>query len=132
MYTGDMGRLDDEGYLYTVDRRQDVINSDGENVYPRMVEDVLLRHPAVTDAAAIGVPHARWGESVMAIVVVRAGRPADGDDILAFAAHALTGFQRPRAIAFRDALPHTTSGTVMRRDLRDPYWPDARRAVSGA
>jgi len=132
MHTGDMGRLDDEGYLYIVDRRLDVINSGGENVYPRMVEEVLLRHPAVADAVVIGVPDARWGESVRAVVVVRDGQAADGDDILAFAARSLAGFQRPRSIEFRAALPYTTSGKVMRRVLREPHWSGIARGVSGA
>jgi acyl-CoA synthetase (AMP-forming)/AMP-acid ligase II len=132
MHTGDLGRMDDEGYLYIVDRANDVIVSGGENIYPRTVEEVLLQHPEIADAAAIGVPDDQWGEAVKAIVVLREGARVAANDIMEFCRERLGGFERPRSIDFRDALPYTASGKILRRDLREPYWVDHRRRVSGA
>jgi acyl-CoA synthetase (AMP-forming)/AMP-acid ligase II len=132
MHTGDLGFMDDEGYLYIVDRANDVIVSGGENVYPRMVEEVLFQHPAVADAAAIGVPDDQWGEAVKAIVVLRAGAMVTAADIVEFCRGRLSGFQQPRSIDFREALPYTTSGKILRRTLREPYWARHGRRVSGA
>jgi acyl-CoA synthetase (AMP-forming)/AMP-acid ligase II len=132
MHTGDLGIMDEEGYLYIVDRLHDVIVSGGENVYPRMVEEVLFQHPAIADAAAIGVPDDRWGEAVKAIVVLREGARATASDIIEFCRDRLGAFQRPRSIEFRDMLPYTASGKLLRRALREPYWADRPRRVSGA
>jgi acyl-CoA synthetase (AMP-forming)/AMP-acid ligase II len=132
MHTGDLGAMDDEGYLYIVDRANDVINAGGENVYPRMVEEVLFRHPAIADAAAIGVPDDQWGEAVKGIVVLRQGTSATALEILEFCRERLAGFQQPRSIELRDALPYTASGKVLRRALREPYWTDRQRRVGGA
>jgi acyl-CoA synthetase (AMP-forming)/AMP-acid ligase II len=132
MHTGDLGLMDQHGYLYIVDRVKDVIVSGGENVYPRMVEEILFQHPAIADAAAIGVPDAQWGETVKAIVVLRDGAQAAATDILDFCRDRLAGFQRPRSIDVRDALPYTASGKMLRRVLREPYWANHRRRVSGA
>jgi len=109
-----------------------VIVSGSENVYPRMVEEVLFQHPAIADAAAIGVPDDQWGETVKAIVVLREGARATAADIVEFCRGRLSGFQQPRSVDFRDALPYTTSGKVLRRALREPYWARHGRRVSGA
>ncbi len=132
LHTGDVGVLDDDGYLYVQDRLKDMIVSGGENVYPRAVEDVLFRHPAIADAAVIGVPDERWGETVKAVVVLRAGMRASEGEIVEFCRGRLGGFQRPRSVDFVDALPRNPSGKVLKRVLREPYWAGRARRVAGA
>jgi fatty-acyl-CoA synthase len=132
MHTGDAGMMDDEGYLYIQDRVKDMIVSGGENVYPRMVEEVLYQHPAIAEAAVIGVPDERWGETVKAIVVLRPGMTATAEEIIDFCRGKIGGFERPRSVDFRDALPRTPSGKVLKRVLREPYWAGQSRRVAGA
>jgi acyl-CoA synthetase (AMP-forming)/AMP-acid ligase II len=132
LHTGDVGVVDADGYLYVQDRLKDMIVSGGENVYPRAVEDVLFRHPAVADAAVIGVPDERWGETVKAIVVLRAGMRASEGEIIEFCRGRLGGFERPRSVDFVDALPRNPSGKVLKRMLREPYWAGRARRVAGA
>ena len=132
LHTGDIGYIDDEGYLYVQDRLKDMIVSGGENVYPRVVEDVLFQHPAIADAAVIGVPDERWGETVKAIVVLRAGATTTEEEILGFCRGKLGGFELPRSVDFADALPRNPSGKVLKRDLREPYWSGRSRRVTGA
>ena len=132
MHTGDAGFLDDDGYLYIQDRVKDMINSGGENVYPRAVEEVLFKHPAVAEAAVIGVPDSQWGEAVKAIVVLRPEKRATADEIMEFCRGKLGGFERPRSVDFVDALPRTPSGKVLKRLLREPYWAGQSRRVAGA
>jgi acyl-CoA synthetase (AMP-forming)/AMP-acid ligase II len=117
VHTGDIGRWDDEGYLHLLDRRHDVIISGGFNVYPREVEDALLSHPAVVQAAVVGLPDETWGERVAAAVVTRTS--ADTDEILAFCADRLAGFKRPRAIEIWPDLPTSPVGKSLRREVRD-------------
>jgi acyl-CoA synthetase (AMP-forming)/AMP-acid ligase II len=131
MHTGDAGYLDDEGYIYIQDRLKDMIVSGGENVYPRMVEEVLYQHPAVAQAAVIGVPDERWGETVKAIVILRQGMEATAEEIMDFCRDKLGGFERPRSVDFVDTLPRTPSGKVLKRVLREPYWADQPRRVAG-
>ena len=116
--TGDLGYLDDEGYLYVLDRRDDLIISGGENVYPAEVEAVLVAHPAVAEAGVIGVPDAEWGRSVAAFVVPRPGAQVGVDDLVAFCRERLAAYKVPRHFAFRDALPRNAAGKLLRRDLR--------------
>ncbi len=132
LHTGDVGVVDADGYLYVQDRLKDMIVSGGENVYPRAVEDVLFRHPAVADAAVIGVPDERWGETVKAIVVLRAGMRASEGEIIDFCRGRLGGFERPRSVDFVEALPRNPSGKVLKRVLREPYWASRARRVAGA
>jgi acyl-CoA synthetase (AMP-forming)/AMP-acid ligase II len=130
--TGDIGRIDDDGYLFVEDRVKDMVVSGGENVYPRIVEDVLFAHPGIAEAAVIGVPDDRWGEAVKAVVVLRPGLTCTEDEILAFCRPRLAGFQRPRSVDFVEALPRTATGKVLKRLLREPYWAGRGRRVSGA
>ncbi|HEY1297722.1 MAG TPA: AMP-binding protein, partial [Chloroflexota bacterium] len=130
--TGDVGRLDADGYLYIQDRVKDVIVSGGVNIYPRMVERVLEEHPAVAEVAVVGVPDQRWGESVKAIVVLRASMCATETELIDFCRDRLGGFQRPRSIDFVDLLPRTATGKVLRRQLREPYWVDQPQRVGQA
>jgi len=132
MHTGDIGRLDADGYLYVLDRIKDMICSGGENIYPRTIEAVLYTHPAVADAAVIGVPDEQWGETVKALVVLRPGTSASQEQIIEFCCGRLAGFQRPRSVAFVDALPRNASGKVLKQVLREPYWSGRQRRVGGA
>ncbi|MBD2898714.1 Long-chain-fatty-acid--CoA ligase [Actinomadura sp. RB99] len=120
--TGDLMRRDADGYFHFVDRAKDMVRSGGENVYSAEVEQVLVRHPGVLDAAVVGVPDARWGEAVKALVVVRAGTtPADLD---AHCRALLGGFKRPRWYEFVEALPRNHSGKILKRDLRAAHDPE--------
>jgi acyl-CoA synthetase (AMP-forming)/AMP-acid ligase II len=131
MHTGDAGVMDDEGYIFIQDRVKDMIVSGGENVYPREVEEVLFQHPAIADAAVIGVPDERFGEAVKAIVVLRGDGVTTADEIIDFCREKLGGYKRPRSIEFIDDLPRNPSGKVLKRQLREPYWAGHRRRVSG-
>jgi len=131
MHTGDAGVMDEEGFVYIQDRVKDMIVSGGENIYPRMIEEVLFTHPAIADAAAIGVPHETWGETVKAVVVLRGGATATEDEIIEFCRGNLGGFERPRSVDFVPELPRNPTGKVLRRVLREPYWTGHRRRVGG-
>ena len=132
LHTGDAGVMDEEGYIYIQDRIKDMIVSGGENVYPRVIEEVLFQHPAIADAAVIGVPDERWGETVKAIVVLHQGMNATAEDILDFCRGKLGGFERPRSVDFIEALPRNPSGKVLKRVLRESYWAGQQRRVAGA
>jgi acyl-CoA synthetase (AMP-forming)/AMP-acid ligase II len=132
MHTGDAGILDDEGYLYIQDRVKDMVVSGGENIYPRVVEEVLSKYPAIAEVAVIGVPDEQWGETLKAIVVLRQGMSATDDEIIEFCRGKLGGFERPRSVDFVDSLPRTPSGKVLKRVLREPYWAGQSRHVAGA
>jgi acyl-CoA synthetase (AMP-forming)/AMP-acid ligase II len=132
MHTGDAGVMDEEGFVYIQDRVKDMIVSGGENIYPRMIEEVLFTHPAIADAAAIGVPHDTWGETVKAVVVLRAGATATQEEIIDFCRGKLGGFERPRSVDIVTELPRTPTGKVLKRVLREPYWTGHRRRVAGS
>ena len=132
LHTGDAGVMDGEGYLFIQDRVKDMIVSGGENVYPREVEEVLFQHPAVREAAVIGVPDPRWGETVKAVVALREGVDATGEDIVTFCRSRLGGFKLPRSVDFVEALPRNAAGKVLKRELRERYWAGQERRVAGA
>jgi acyl-CoA synthetase (AMP-forming)/AMP-acid ligase II len=132
LHTGDAGVLDGEGYLFIQDRVKDMIVSGGENVYPREVEEVLFQHPAILEAAVIGVPDRRWGEAVKAVVVLRGDTPATAQEIVAFCRGRLGGFKLPRSVDVVDALPRNGAGKVLKRELRERYWAGEGRRVGGA
>ncbi len=117
--TGDLGWLDEEGYLYVSDRRDDLIISGGENVYPAEVEAALLAHPSVEEAGVIGVPHAEWGQVPSAFVKLRLGAATTEQELIEFCAERLGRYKVPRRVYFRESLPRTTSGKLMRHLLRD-------------
>lgn len=117
LYTGDIARMDDDGYFYIVDRKKEMLITGGLNVYPREVEEVLYAHPAVLEAALIGVPDAHWGEVGKAFVVLRPGARATADELLAYCRERLATYKVPAVIEFRDSLPKTLIGKVLRRAL---------------
>jgi O-succinylbenzoic acid--CoA ligase len=116
--TGDLGYLDDEGYLYVLDRRDNLIVSGGENVYPAEVEATLMAHPGVTEAGVIGVPDAEWGRTVAALVCLKPGQSQNADELIAFCRQRLAGYKVPRHVEFRDSLPRNAAGKLLRRELR--------------
>ena len=119
--SGDMGYLDEEGYLYLVDRRKDMYISGGENVYPAEVEDVLMGMPQVADAGVIGVPDEKWGEVGMAVVVPVPDSGLTEEEVIEYCRGRLAGYKRPRKVAFIDALPRTLTGKILKKDLRAMY-----------
>jgi fatty-acyl-CoA synthase/long-chain acyl-CoA synthetase len=126
---GDVAYRDDEGYYYICDRRIDMIISGGVNIYPAEVEAVLHAHPAVMDAAVIGVPDDEFGESVKAVVQLRPGAAATAGELIAFCAERLAGYKKPRTVDFVDELPRDAAGKLLKRKLRDPYWAGAGRSI---
>jgi long-chain acyl-CoA synthetase len=130
--TGDGGYRDDEGFLFLTDRIKDMIVSGGENIYPVEVEEVLSQHPAVADAAVIGIPDERWGETVKAIVVLSPNSGVDGDELVAFARERLAGYKLPRSVDFVSELPRSPAGKVLKRELRARYAPTAVLAAPTA
>ena len=130
IWTGDGGYLDERGYVYVHDRLKDMILYAGENVYPAEIESVLCAHPAVLEAAVIGVPDERWGELVKAICVLRDGRSATPAQLLAHCRGKLADFKLPRSVDFTDRLPRTPSGKIKKAELRAPYWQGRERQVN--
>ena len=120
-HSGDLGVMDEDGYITVVDRKKDVIKTGGENVASREVEEVLYQHPAVAEVAVFGIPHPRWIEAVAAVVVPRDGRPVDPDQLVAFCRERLAGYKTPRYVAVADGLPKNASGKILKRELRTAY-----------
>lgn len=119
---GDLGRFDEEGYLYIVDRKNDMIISGGENIYPNDIEDVLFAHPGVAMVAVVGAPDERWGEIVTAVVVPKPDAQVDEETLIAHCKERLSGFKVPRRIVFRDQLPLSSFGKILRREVRKEFW----------
>ena len=126
---GDVAYRDDEGYYYICDRRIDMIISGGVNIYPAEIEAVLHAHPAVIDAAVIGVPDDEFGESVKAVVQLRPGMSVTAGELVAFCAERLAGYKKPRSVDFVDELPRDAAGKLLKRKLRDAYWASAGRKI---
>nr|WP_245684148.1 AMP-binding protein [Variovorax soli] len=129
-HTGDLARMDDEGFVYIVDRKKDMVISGGFNVYPSEVEAVLYQHDAVKEACVFAIPDDKWGEAVAAHVVLKPGRPADSQLLDAFCGERLAGFKRPRHIEFVAQLPKNPNGKVMRKAVQAPYWAGQERMVN--
>ena len=128
--TGDAGYVDAEGYIFLKDRIKDMIISGGENVYPAEVEAVLMGHPEVLECAVIGVPDAKWGETVKAVVVRRQGTSLAEAALIAWSRDKLAGFKRPSSVDFIDALPRNAAGKLLKRTLREPYWAGHTRRIN--
>jgi len=118
-HSGDLVRMDDEGFVYVVDRKKDMVISGGENVYLAEVEEVLYRHEKVLEAAVIGIPDERWGERVHAVVVPRPGAVLTAQEIMEWCSAHLAGYKKPRSVAFVEALPRNASGKVLKNTLRE-------------
>ena len=130
MHSGDIGYMDEHGYIYLVDRSKDMIVSGGENVYSVEVEAAIYTHPAVLEAAAIGIPHAEWGEAVHAVVVLKPGQTASEDEIIKHCKELIAGFKCPKSIDFHEGeLPKSGAGKILKRDLREPYWEGEERHI---
>jgi acyl-CoA synthetase (AMP-forming)/AMP-acid ligase II len=129
IYTGDIGRWDELGYLYLVDRKGEMIISGGLNIYPSEVEQVLNEHKAVLEAAVFGVPDESWGESVKAVVVLKPGFKASEQELIEFCRNSLPGYKKPKSVEFRDTLPKSGAGKILRKALKDEYWKGYDRRI---
>ena len=131
--TGDMGRLDDNGYLYMEDRADDMIISGGYNIYPMELENVITDHPEIVEVAAFGIPHEKWGESPYAVCVVEENHTVTEDEIIELCAERLGSYKKPSGVRFMtDPLPKSPVGKVKRKQLREPFWEGYDRRVSGS
>jgi long-chain acyl-CoA synthetase len=127
--TGDVGVVDDDGFVTIVDRTKDIIITGGINVYSRDIEEALYEHPAVAQVAAIGIPHDKWGESIHAVVVLAPDASAASDELINFAAERLADYKKPRSLDIVEALPISATGKILKRELRREFWADRERAV---
>jgi acyl-CoA synthetase (AMP-forming)/AMP-acid ligase II len=129
-HTGDVGVMDEDGYITIVDRKKDMIITGGFNVYPNEVEQVLTEHPAVQEAAVIGIPDEKWGEAVKACVQLKPGQQVSGEELIAIVKDKLGSVKSPKTVDILDDLPRSAVGKVLKTELRKPYWEDQRRNVS--
>ena len=129
LHTGDMGYLDDRGYLFIMDRSKDMIISGGENIYPREIEEVIVQHPAVREVAVVGIPDPVWGEAVTAVVSLVPGEVVTEAALKELCQSQIASFKKPKAVEFVDQLPKNNYGKILKRELRDRYWEGADRKV---
>jgi acyl-CoA synthetase (AMP-forming)/AMP-acid ligase II len=129
VHTRDIGRIDEEGYVFLVDRKGDMIISGGENVYPGEVEQVLYEHPAVMEACVFGIPDEKWGESVTAAVAPKPGMSMTEEELIGYCKQRLARYKSPQKILFFGSLPKSSMGKILRRELRAPYWKGRNRAI---
>ncbi len=123
LYTGDLGYVDDEGYLFLVDRKKDMIDSGGVKVYPRDVEEVVVQHPAVIECSVFGIPDDKWGETPVAAVVLRAGSDVDAETLKTWINERVGArYQRVSRVIVFDEFPRNAAGKILKREMRDPYW----------
>jgi long-chain acyl-CoA synthetase len=120
-HTGDIGKIDEDGYIYILDRKKDMIIVGGINLYPREVEELLYRHPKVAEAAVIGVPDPLRGEAPKALIVLRPGQQATGSEILNYLRPHLANFKLPRSVEFCESLPKSMTGKILKRELREKH-----------
>jgi acyl-CoA synthetase (AMP-forming)/AMP-acid ligase II len=130
MHTGDGAYMDDDGFVFVVDRLKDMIVSGGENVYSAEVENALSQHPAVASCAVIGIPSEQWGEAVHAVVVLKAGATATEAQLAAHCHSLIAGYKCPRSVEFRDALPLSGAGKILKTELRKPFWAGRDRNIN--
>jgi acyl-CoA synthetase (AMP-forming)/AMP-acid ligase II len=130
--TRDMGYLDEDGFLYLADRKEDMIISGGFNIWPAELENALASHPAVAQVAVVGVPHEKWGETPKAVVVLRPGRGASEEDLIEWTREKVGAVKRVTSVEFADDLPKSALGKILRREVRARYWKPLARNVSGA
>ena len=128
-WSGDLGYMDEDQFVYIVDRKKDMIITGGENVYSVEVENVIYRHPAVFEAAVVGVPDEKWGEAVTAVVVCKPGQHVSEEELIAHCRQSLAGYKLPKSVQFVDALPKSGAGKILKRSLRDQFWEGQARKV---
>jgi long-chain acyl-CoA synthetase len=131
LHTGDIGYFDEEGYLFLLDRSKDMIISGGNNIYPREVEEVIVRHPGVASAVVVGIPHEYWGEAVHAVVVPQPGVSLTAQEIILYCGQYVAGYKKPKSVEFAESLPISGYGKVLRREVRERYWQGNDRRVGG-
>jgi long-chain acyl-CoA synthetase len=124
LYTGDMGYYDENGFIYIADRKKDMIVTGGENVYPKEVEEVLYRHPAVMEATVIGIPDKYWVERVQALVVLRQGANATAEEVIDFCKEHIAHYKAPKGVEFVESLPKNPQGKILKREIRKRYWTE--------
>lgn len=129
LHTGDLGIMDEKGYVYILDRVKDMIISGGENIYSREIEDVILKHPAVFEVTVIGVPDEKWGESIKAFVALKQGHKATEEEIINLCKDHLASYKKPRSVEFIEVIPKNPYGKVLKRELREKYWVGESRRV---
>lgn len=129
LHTRDLGYADEDGYIYLVDRKEDMIISGGFNVYPKGVEDVLYIHPAVLEAAVFGVPDETWGEAVRAAVTLKPGMTVTEEELIEHCKKHLGSYKKPRAIDFIKEMPKSNAGKILRKDLKAPFWQGKSRGI---
>ena len=130
-WTGDLGYMDDEGYVFLVDRSKDMIVNGGENVYCTEVEEILYQHPAILEVAVFGVPDEKWGEAVWAVVVPREGNEIDKEQLIEFCRERIATYKVPKGVDVQlEPLPKSGPGKVLKRELRAPHWEDQDRSVN--
>ncbi len=130
LYTGDIATMDEEGLLYIVDRKKDMIVSGGFNIFPREIEDVLFEHPAVRAAAVVGTPHSKWGEQVTAVVVRNPGTEVSAEELIAFVKERKGSMMTPKQVEFKEEIPLTNLGKVDKKAIRAEFWKGKDRMVS--
>ncbi|MDO8784822.1 MAG: AMP-binding protein, partial [Syntrophales bacterium] len=126
---GDMAYIDEEGYYYLVDRKHDMIISGGENIYPAEIEEILIKHPKISEVAVIGVPHQEWGEEIKAVVLLKDDGEATEEEIISFCKDRLAGYKRPRSVDFVEDFPRTATGKILKRLIKEPYWRDQEAKI---
>jgi long-chain acyl-CoA synthetase len=131
MHSGDGGWMDEDGFVYVVDRLKDMIITGGENMYSIEVENAVARHPAVAQCAVIGIPSKRWGEQVHAVVVKKSGAKISADELIAFCKTLIAGYKCPRSVDISETpLPLSGAGKILKRELRKSFWEGRERRVS--
>lgn len=128
-HTKDMATVDEEGFVYIVDRKSDMIISGGFNVYPREVEEVLMAHPGVAETAVIGVPDDIWGEAVKAFIVARRGVKLTEEEVIQYCREKLAGYKKPKSVDFVKEIPKNVYGKINRRALKEIFWKGLDRQV---
>ena len=129
LHTGDMGYMDEHGYLFLMDRSKDMIISGGENIYPREIEEVIVGHSAVREVAVIGIPDSQWGEAIKAVVSLVPGGKATETELINFCTEHIARYKKPQSVDFVDELPKNNYGKIVKRELREKYWGDRTSRV---
>jgi acyl-CoA synthetase (AMP-forming)/AMP-acid ligase II len=129
LHTGDIGRYDEKGYVFLVDRKKDMIITGGENVFPREIEEILYRNPKVHEVAVIGIPDPYWVEKVHAVVSLKKGAKATAEELIVFCKKNMASYKAPKSVEFIDVLPKNAAGKIMKRDLREKYWANQDRKI---